>query len=234
MTRCSLAWPEHGPGLSCTYGLQRETDSLATNKRTLCQAIGILLLSAVVGACLAAAETSLWNTFMWLHLKLWCTSGGPLHGGGALAPARQPSPGPRAPPVRHAAQPSQGDEEYTVVPGSDFSVARTALRSNTSQYYIDGRKSSQGQVTDLLKAKGVDLDNNRFLILQARAPGSARGGTMPRAAPLRSAPLLARLEPGNAVCCVGAAVQCLSAWLGCCLVTRWHPTRNADYGPGFH
>ena len=63
-----------------------------------------------------------------------------------------------------------------MVPGSDFSVARTALRSNTSQYYIDGRKSSQGQVTDLLKAKGVDLDNNRFLILQARAPGGADGG----------------------------------------------------------
>ena len=55
-----------------------------------------------------------------------------------------------------------------MVPGSDFVVARTALRSNASNYYVDGRKSSFGEVTDLLKAKGVDLDNNRFLILQAR------------------------------------------------------------------
>ena len=56
-----------------------------------------------------------------------------------------------------------------MVPGSDFVVARTALRSNASNYYVDGRKSSFGEVTDLLKAKGVDLDNNRFLILQARS-----------------------------------------------------------------
>ena len=62
----------------------------------------------------------------------------------------------------------QGEDESEVVPGSDFVVARTALRSNASNYYVDGRKSSFGEVTDLLKAKGVDLDNNRFLILQAR------------------------------------------------------------------
>jgi len=54
-----------------------------------------------------------------------------------------------------------------LVPGSEFVVARTALRSNASNYYVDGRKSSFGEVTDLLKAKGIDLDNNRFLILQA-------------------------------------------------------------------
>ena len=63
----------------------------------------------------------------------------------------------------------QGEDEYEVVPGSEFVVARTALRSNASNYYVDGRKSSFGEVTDLLKAKGVDLDNNRFLILQARS-----------------------------------------------------------------
>ncbi|KXZ49780.1 hypothetical protein GPECTOR_19g231 [Gonium pectorale] len=61
------------------------------------------------------------------------------------------------------------DEEgdtYTVIPGSEFTVARTAQRNNESHYYINGRKVSTKDVTDLLKAKGIDLDNNRFLILQ--------------------------------------------------------------------
>ena len=56
-----------------------------------------------------------------------------------------------------------------MVPGSAFVVSRTAQRSNASAYYIDGRRSSFGEVADLLKGKGIDLDNNRFLILQVRA-----------------------------------------------------------------
>ncbi|BDA46592.1 Structural maintenance of chromosomes protein 4 [Coccomyxa sp. Obi] len=58
------------------------------------------------------------------------------------------------------------DEAFEVVPGTDFVVSRTAHRNNTSNYYVDGRKSSFGEVTDMLKGKGIDLDNNRFLILQ--------------------------------------------------------------------
>ncbi len=54
--------------------------------------------------------------------------------------------------------------------GTDFVVSRTAHRNNTSNYYIDGRKSSFGEVTDMLKDKGIDLDNNRFLILQVGVP----------------------------------------------------------------
>ena len=54
-----------------------------------------------------------------------------------------------------------------MLPGTAFVVARTAHRSNASHYYVDGRKSSFGEVTALLKGKGIDLDNNRFLILQA-------------------------------------------------------------------
>lgn len=60
----------------------------------------------------------------------------------------------------------QDDERYEAVPGTDFVVSRTAHRNNSSNYYINGRKSSFGEVTDLLKGKGIDLDNNRFLILQ--------------------------------------------------------------------
>ncbi|KAI8101201.1 hypothetical protein M9435_001309 [Picochlorum sp. BPE23] len=55
---------------------------------------------------------------------------------------------------------------YEVVPNSEFVVSRTAHRSNKSDYYINDRKSNFKEVTELLKGKGIDLDNNRFLILQ--------------------------------------------------------------------
>lgn len=58
--------------------------------------------------------------------------------------------------------------EFEVVPGSEFSVARTAHRSNQSDYYISDRKVSAKEVAERLKSKGIDLDNNRFLILQVR------------------------------------------------------------------
>ncbi len=52
------------------------------------------------------------------------------------------------------------------MPGSELVVARTAHADNKSDYFVDGRKSGFGAVTALLKGKGIDLDNNRFLILQ--------------------------------------------------------------------
>ncbi|KVI02569.1 RecF/RecN/SMC [Cynara cardunculus var. scolymus] len=58
------------------------------------------------------------------------------------------------------------DGTYEVVPGSDFIIAREAFRDNSSKYYINGRDSKFTEVTKKLKGKGVDLDNNRFLILQ--------------------------------------------------------------------
>lgn len=58
------------------------------------------------------------------------------------------------------------DETYEAVPGSDFVIAREAFRDNSSKYYINGRDSKFTEVTKKLKGKGVDLDNNRFLILQ--------------------------------------------------------------------
>jgi structural maintenance of chromosome 4 len=60
----------------------------------------------------------------------------------------------------------QDDENFELVPNSDFVIARTARRDNKSDYYINDRKSNFTEVTDLLKGKGIDLDNNRFLILQ--------------------------------------------------------------------
>ena len=60
----------------------------------------------------------------------------------------------------------QGDETFEVIPESHFTVSRTAHRNNSSDYYIDEKKSNFTEVTKLLKNKGIDLDNNRFLILQ--------------------------------------------------------------------
>lgn len=59
-----------------------------------------------------------------------------------------------------------GDEDYTALPNSEFSVARTAYRNNTSKYFLNDVEVKRKEIVELLKSKGVDLDNNRFLILQ--------------------------------------------------------------------
>ncbi|KMZ71392.1 Structural maintenance of chromosomes protein [Zostera marina] len=58
------------------------------------------------------------------------------------------------------------DGTYEVIKGSDFMITRTAFRDNSSKYYINDKGSSFTEVTKKLKGKGIDLDNNRFLILQ--------------------------------------------------------------------
>ncbi|PRQ28944.1 putative proteasome, subunit alpha/beta, P-loop containing nucleoside triphosphate hydrolase [Rosa chinensis] len=58
------------------------------------------------------------------------------------------------------------DGELKAVPGSDFVITRIAYRNNTSKYYINDYASNFTQVTKKLEGKGVDLDNNPFLILQ--------------------------------------------------------------------
>ncbi|XP_061355125.1 structural maintenance of chromosomes protein 4 [Gastrolobium bilobum] len=58
------------------------------------------------------------------------------------------------------------DGTYEAVPGSDFVITRVAFRDNSSKYYVNDRLSNFTEVTKKLKGKGVDLDNNRFLILQ--------------------------------------------------------------------
>lgn len=57
-------------------------------------------------------------------------------------------------------------ESYRIVPNSAFTVTRTATKSNVSKYFVNDRASNFTQVTELLSGKGIDLDNNRFLILQ--------------------------------------------------------------------
>jgi structural maintenance of chromosome 4 len=48
-----------------------------------------------------------------------------------------------------------------------LAVTRTAYKNNTSKYSINGRASNYKEVQTLLKGRGIDLDHNRFLILQA-------------------------------------------------------------------
>lgn len=63
---------------------------------------------------------------------------------------------------------TQDDGTYEAVHGSDFVITRIAFRDNSSKYYINDRPSNFTEVTKKLKGKGVDLDNNRFLILQVQ------------------------------------------------------------------
>eukprot|EP00850_Spirogloea_muscicola_P004528 SM000019S05072 [mRNA] locus=s19:742976:750966:- [translate_table: standard] len=58
------------------------------------------------------------------------------------------------------------EEEFEYIPNSLFTVTRTAFRNNTSKYFIGQKSSNFTEVTTLLKEKGIDLDHNRFLILQ--------------------------------------------------------------------
>ena len=58
------------------------------------------------------------------------------------------------------------DDDFTVVPGSEFIVTRTAYKNNTSKYTISGKSATYTEVGALLRSHGIDLDNNRFLILQ--------------------------------------------------------------------
>ncbi|NWT05667.1 SMC4 protein, partial [Mionectes macconnelli] len=59
----------------------------------------------------------------------------------------------------------EGDD-YEVVPDSKFCVSRTAYRDNSSVYHINGKKKTYKDVGILLRSHGIDLDHNRFLILQ--------------------------------------------------------------------
>ncbi|KAL0486276.1 structural maintenance of chromosome protein [Acrasis kona] len=55
---------------------------------------------------------------------------------------------------------------YDVVPNSELIITRTVNKQSVSKYFINDNASTFTEVTELLKEKGIDLDNNRFLILQ--------------------------------------------------------------------
>ncbi|KAI9453551.1 RecF/RecN/SMC N terminal domain-containing protein [Lactarius psammicola] len=67
-----------------------------------------------------------------------------------------------------------GPDAFTVVPNSTLAVTRTAYKNNTSKYSINGRGSNYKEVQTLLKGRGIDLDHNRFLILQGEVESIAQ------------------------------------------------------------
>ncbi len=60
----------------------------------------------------------------------------------------------------------QEGDDYDVIPNSSFFVSRTAAKDNSSSYHINGKKATFKDVGILLRSHGIDLDHNRFLILQ--------------------------------------------------------------------
>lgn len=65
------------------------------------------------------------------------------------------------------------DGSHEVVPGSQFVISRTAFRDNSSFYQINDRRTNFAEVGKLLKSHDVDLDHNRFLILQGEVESIA-------------------------------------------------------------
>uniref|UniRef100_A0A0N5AHP7 Structural maintenance of chromosomes protein n=1 Tax=Syphacia muris TaxID=451379 RepID=A0A0N5AHP7_9BILA len=58
------------------------------------------------------------------------------------------------------------DGGYTVVPGSQFKITRTAYKDNSSRYFYNGKGMQFKEIAKLLRQVGIDLIHNRFLILQ--------------------------------------------------------------------
>ncbi|CAM9808190.1 unnamed protein product, partial [Phaeothamnion confervicola] len=84
------------------------------------------------------------------------------------------------------------DDGYEMVPKSELIVSRTAYLDNTSKYRVDGRVKTFKEVGALLRERGIDLDNNRFLILQGEVEQIAM--MKPRAATEHETGLLEYLE----------------------------------------
>lgn len=70
----------------------------------------------------------------------------------------------RSAPMLITSQP--GPNAFEIIPGSKLVVTRTAYKNNSSKYTINRRASTYSEVQVLLKSRGIDLDHNRFLILQ--------------------------------------------------------------------
>lgn len=63
-------------------------------------------------------------------------------------------------------QDEQCPDQRVELSGSEISIRREVYRTGASQYYLDGSRSTQKEVEQRLIMEGVDLEHNRFLILQ--------------------------------------------------------------------
>ena len=58
------------------------------------------------------------------------------------------------------------EEAFAIVAGSELVVSREARKDNSSSYRVDEKVKQYKEVAALLRTRGIDLDHNRFLILQ--------------------------------------------------------------------
>ena len=59
-----------------------------------------------------------------------------------------------------------GSEDYETVSGTAFEIRRTVFADGSSAYHVDNKKATHRDICDLLRSYGIDIDHNRFLILQ--------------------------------------------------------------------
>ena len=67
----------------------------------------------------------------------------------------------------------EDENDYTVVPNSQLIISRIATKDNKSKYLLNGKQVAFAKVRELLLTKHVDLNNNRFLILQGEVESIA-------------------------------------------------------------
>lgn len=65
------------------------------------------------------------------------------------------------------------DGTFNKIAGTEIVVERVAFKDSSSYYMINGRKVVFKEVAKLLKGHGIDLDHNRFLILQGEVESIA-------------------------------------------------------------
>ena len=61
---------------------------------------------------------------------------------------------------------SDETDAYNPIPGSEFVLSRTVRLDNTAFYSLNGKRQTFEEVEVFMKTKGIDINNNRFLILQ--------------------------------------------------------------------
>ncbi|OMJ84757.1 hypothetical protein SteCoe_14079 [Stentor coeruleus] len=67
----------------------------------------------------------------------------------------------------------ENEGNFSKVSNSDFCISRIVYKNNTSNYSINRQPASYENVVSLLKSKSIDLEQNRFLILQGEVESIA-------------------------------------------------------------
>ena len=60
----------------------------------------------------------------------------------------------------------EGEDSFRVVPNTHVVVTRTAFKDNSSHYELNNKRVQYKEIAQALRKQGIDLDHNRFLILQ--------------------------------------------------------------------